>query len=318
MSSPAAIVKIDVHGALIARERDLVERGSVNARRPLSKATERAYASDWAAFEGWCRGYGLSSLPADEPTLCVYLTHLADSHAYASVNRAYSAIRVKNADVGKPLGQLLLVRNVLANLLREKGATQVQKRALEYHQVCAASDRLPATVRGRRDRAILLFGELFSGRRSEIASLHVRDLAFEAKGVAVTLRKSKRDQVGRGVVTFVNRRKEYCPVEALETWLRELVPCEGPVFRAVYARGPVAREMTGEVVSKVVKQAAESLGLDPREYGGHSIRRGFVTTAAKQGATAEEIMRVTHHKSYDMVKRYIDLADPSRFGIDIK
>jgi integrase len=43
---------------------------------------------------------------------------------------------------------------------------------------------------------------------------------------------------------------------------------------------------------------------DPNEYGGHSLRAGFVTEASANGATDREIMKQTGHKSSAMVHRY--------------
>lgn len=320
----SALTKIDRHGELATVTRDLVAKAADHAKRPQSKATARAYRADWAAFAGWCRALCIDSLPAGEPSLCVYLTHLAETHAYASVARAYAAIRVQHEDAGEALGVLPKVRNVMANIGREKGKAQKKKKALEYHQLCEAADKLPGDLRGKRNRAILLFGELFGGRRSEIAALNREDLEFNDQGVIVTLRRGKTDQAGKGRVVAIARRKTHCPVAAVEAWIAEAWIEEGALFRSVvggrYAdageRGDEA--LTGETIARVVKAAAASLGLDPREYAGHSMRRGFVTTAAKQGASLDHIMSTTGHKSVEMVRGYIEDADPFARAVKLK
>ena len=61
---------------------------------------------------------------------------------------------------------------------------------------------------------------------------------------------------------------------------------------------------------RLVKRYVRSIGLDPAEYSGHSLRAGFVTSAAVHRASLDKIMDVTRHRSADMVLRYIRRADP--------
>ena len=45
------------------------------------------------------------------------------------------------------------------------------------------------------------------------------------------------------------------------------------------------------------------------EFGGHSLRAGFVTSAAERGAKAERIMDHTGHRSHAMVRAYTRRVD---------
>jgi site-specific recombinase XerD len=314
-----AIIPVRVHAGLATVARELVVEAAQNTERVHAPATRRAYAADWAAFEGWCRGFALEALPASEATLCTYFTHLSHSHKYATIQRAWSAIRVRHEDAGHPIPPSLRIKNTFKALAVKLGTRPEQKKALEFHEACAAVDKLPTTPRGIRDRAILLFGELFAGRRAEIAALEVRDLAFSQEGVKVTLRRSKTDQEGRGRVVAVHRRESHCPVQALEAWLSFANLDEGPVFRAVYGMTGIGAEaLTPETIANVVKRAAASIGLDQRDYAGHSTRRGFVTTSAKQGESFEKIMMTTGHKNFSTVKRYVDEANPFAHAVKVK
>jgi site-specific recombinase XerD len=42
--------------------------------------------------------------------------------------------------------------------------------------------------------------------------------------------------------------------------------------------------MTDQLVALVVKAHAARVGLDPAQFSGHSLRAGFLTSAAKRGA----------------------------------
>ena len=51
------------------------------------------------------------------------------------------------------------------------------------------------------------------------------------------------------------------------------------------------------------------VGLDPKDISGHSLRAGFVTSAAVHRARIDKIMEVTRHTSPATVMQYIRDAD---------
>ena len=62
-------------------------------------------------------------------------------------------------------------------------------------------------------------------------------------------------------------------------------------------------------VSRLVKHYAARIGLDPKEFSAHSLRAGFVTSAAAHHARLDKIMEVTRHRSADMVMQYVRDAE---------
>jgi hypothetical protein len=52
-----------------------------------------------------------------------------------------------------------------------------------------------------------------------------------------------------------------------------------------------------------VKRYARQVGLDPASYAGHSLRRGFLTSAAESGAS------ISRHKSLDTLRGYVRRVD---------
>lgn len=76
---------------------------------------------------------------------------------------------------------------------------------------------LPEGLHGRRDRLVVLLGFAAALRRSELASLDVEDIAWVPEGMEVTIRRSKTDQEGVGVVVAVpyGSKMDTCPVRAL-------------------------------------------------------------------------------------------------------
>jgi hypothetical protein len=58
-----------------------------------------------------------------------------------------------------------------------------------------------------------------------------------------------------------------------------------------------------------MKRYAALAGLDPAELSGHSLRAGFVTSAAEIGATIFKIAEVSRHKSTDVLAGYVRRVD---------
>ena len=97
-----------------------------------------------------------------------------------------------------------------------------------------------------------------------------------------------------------------CPVRSLKKWLETARITNGPVFRPVNRHGQLQpQRLTSQSVALVVKGYAEACGLESAAFAGHSLRAGFATVAARNGANERAIMRQTGHKSLTMVRRYI-------------
>lgn len=58
-------------------------------------------------------------------------------------------------------------------------------------------------------------------------------------------------------------------------------------------------------MTNIVKRAAEGAGLDPAEFSGYSLRAGFATTAAANGANERQIANQTGHTSPQVLRGYI-------------
>ena len=62
-------------------------------------------------------------------------------------------------------------------------------------------------------------------------------------------------------------------------------------------------------IPRIVKYYAAQIGLDASEIAGHSLRAGFVTSAAAHHARLDKIMEVTRHRNPATVMEYIRDAD---------
>jgi hypothetical protein len=135
---------------------------------------------------------------------------------------------------------------------------------------------------------------------------------FEAwrKQMAATIRRSKTDQEGHGQVIAIVRGVTACPVKAVKAWLAASGITEGPLFRPVAMGGRLSAErLTGKSVCTIVQAYAGLIGLDPAAFGAHSLRAGFLTSAARRGASVFKMRDVSRHRSMDVLQSYVRDAD---------
>ena len=58
-----------------------------------------------------------------------------------------------------------------------------------------------------------------------------------------------------------------------------------------------------------MKRYARRVGLDAASYAGHSLRSGFLTSAAESGASILKLPEVSRHKSLDTLRGYVRRGD---------
>ena len=122
----------------------------------------------------------------------------------------------------------------------------------------------------------------------------------------VHVRRSKTDVHGVGQKVAVIEGKSVKPLAHVERWLLASGIGTGFVFQTLL-RGGVASGLPLDPgdVARIVKRHARRIGLNPREYSGHSLRAGFVTSAAVHHARIDKIMEVTRHRNAETVLKYI-------------
>lgn len=310
----AVVAASDPHTRSLAISPELVAAAQGYAAAATAPATRRAYTNDWKHFEAWCRARGLSALPAEATTVALYLSARAEAgRKTATIRRALAAIAKAHRTKGLPTPRTNeAVQLVMRGIARSLGTSQVQKAPLLPEALSAIVARLPPSVHGARDRALLLLGFAGAFRRSELVALDVADLVFTAAGLEVVLHRSKADQEGAGLTKAVplGSHEETCPVRATREWLAASRITSGPLFRCVTRHGAIGLgRLDPGTVARVVKRSVLAAGLDATKFSGHSLRAGLVTAAMKAGKQEAAVMRHTGHRSSASFRKYIRYAD---------
>lgn len=283
-----------------------------------STETQRAYQSDWMQFEKFCLRMGREAMPADADTVRAFIAHQhkIEGKRPSTLRRRIIAIRMVHERFEEPWPDVdeKLIKQMKG--IRRKDKRPVKKRtaAVDADIKRMADHCVEGTNKGMRDRALLLFGYATAMRRSELVRLTVEDLEETEKGYKVTVPYSKTDQEAEGDFIAVLKRdgSRYCPVQALKDWMTVAGIRRGSVFLRMHRFDKVSKRgqaMSGQSVALLVKEYAVKAKLDPTNYAGHSLRRGFMTSAAEAGDDLGRLAAHSRHKKLEMVQAYIDEAD---------
>lgn len=317
-------------GVLAERARDYAEASS-------SANTRRAYASDWKQFLRWRRRQQLEATP-DPQVVGLYITALASGVAVPSlkpaavstIERKLSALTWHFLQQGQRLDRGdRHIATVLAGIRNTHGRPPVQKEAVLPEDVIAMLETLDrGSLRGLRDRAMLLLGFAGGLRRSEIVGLdvgpdHSEDgrgwVEILDKGMIVTLRGKtgwREVEIGRGSSDTT------CPIVALQTWLTFARIAHGSLFRRVTGQGRNVgpERLLDQEVARLVKRTALAAGVRgdlpegqrAEKFSGHSLRAGLASSAE---VDERYVQRQLGHASAEMTRRYQRRRD--RFRVNL-
>ena len=305
--------------ALAVADRNL-QREALSSE--LSDNTRTAYQKGWSRFTDYCVAEHitdpLSVSPSEVARFFVHLATRPSPHSgvipsMGTVVLYKSAVNKKYLEAGKPSPTSHpVVRSTLKGLARLKGSSSRRVEALREYHIEAMLRSCPNTLIGRRDAAIIAVGFAGALRRSEICDLIGDDVEFldsrenDEDRMWLTIRQSKTDQHGKGQRVAILDGRVIRPIERLRLWLEGSGIAKGPLFQTMKRGGHLrGKAMHHSDIPRILKHYAALIGLDPKDIAGHSLRAGFVTSAAVHHARLDKIMEVTRHTNPATVMRYI-------------
>ncbi len=302
-----------------AGDAEAIAAAASAARAP---STRRVYASAWRAWQAWADGRGYPAMPADPVHVAAYVADLgASGRSVSTIDRALAAIAAEHEQNGLDSPTAAPgVRLTRAGVRRTVGvAPRRQAHPVTTDDVRRLVDVCePGSLRGVRDRALILLGYAAALRRSELAALTVGGVVFRPGGLVLTLARSKGDQEGAGVSVGVARGHGVTdPVAAVRAWQNAAGlddPTEPLLTRIAWSdrRALRGRGLTGQAIQDVLRARAEQAGLGDLPISGHSLRAGHATTAAEAGVPADRLARTTRHARLETLARYVRPAEVLR------
>ncbi len=167
-----------------------------------------------------------------------------------------------------------------------------------------------SSIRGIRDRALLLVAYDTLCRRSELISLQINDVLFNTKhGMetsSILLRRSKTDQDSSGRWLHLNQRAH----QALKQWMQKLPKDQKYLMVGIDRGGKISRSSLGSgQINRIYKGIARKARLDESKIAsisGHSMRVGAAQDLLNLGANMPAIMQRGRWSKTDTVMRYLE------------
>ena len=294
------------------RASKLLQKIIIKIEGAYAPSTIRAYRADFIDFIHFCHGRDANALPAQPILVVQYICKLTVScRSSASIRRALcglSAIHKLNRfeDPTKDPDVALEMRRMHRKLGRScSQAGSINIETLE--KLLLATDD---SIRGIRDRALLLVAYDTLCRRSELVSLQVKDVKINNKnGIetsSILLRKSKTDQDSTGKWLHLSKRAHL----ALTEWMNKLPEGREYLMVGIDRGGRISLSSLGSgQINRIYKRIARNAGLDKlviEGISGHSMRVGAAQDLLNSGASMPIIMQRGRWSKTDTVMRYVE------------
>ena len=296
------------------------ERGAAAAYARMAKSdnTRRAYRAAVRAWCAWCARHDLPALPAQGSDVAAFLAGERGRRLAPNTIELRRAARcpVPTDDV--------CVSETVAGIRRDaahSGEIPRKKVAATATIVRRLLAPIGNDLRGLRDRALILVGFAGALRRSELAAIRADHLEATDRGIRLTLPQTKGEQTTAVTVPLPYGDTELCPVRALALWQEAAGISAGPVFRRIWLpphQGPGAppplprigsAAITPQTVAQIIQVRAVAAGFKRRDLGGHSLKRGALTTGMECGVHPAKLKRLGRHKSFDVLGEYLEFGD---------
>ena len=307
------------------------EREAADTYRRMAKAdnTRRAYRAAVRAWCAWCARHNLPPLPASGQDVAAFLAgERGRKLSPETLKLRRAAIRYLHRAAGCPVPtDDVCVSETMAGITRDaarKGVVPRKKVAATATILRRLLAPIAGDVRGLRDRAVLLVGFAGALRRSELAAIRFEHLEKTDRGIRLTLPQTKGEQTDAVTVPLPYGDTELCPVHALEAWQQAAGLTEGPIFRRIWLPPrprptatceppPLPRigtqAISPQTVAQIVQARAMAAGFGRRDLGGHSLKRGALTTGMDRGVHPAKLKRLGRHKSFDVLGEYLEFGD---------
>jgi len=272
-------------------------------------STIRAYRSNFEVFIKYCDENKVTALPAQPEIVSKYIRRLSDGHLKSSsikiVVASIAAIHNLNSlhDSTHHPDVKIEMRRMYRTLGRyAKQAYGINKDLLD--KMVAATDD---SLRGIRDRAILLVAYDSLCRRSELVSLDFEDLIIDSNdgSLKLKLKKSKTDPHGIGKNLYLSNEAQL----ALKEWIVKSQISSGKIFRAITSTGKIKDVLNSSHIGRIYKKIAKLSMVNQsiiKTISGHSMRVGCAQDLMSSGASLPIIMNRGRWSKSDTVMRYIE------------
>jgi len=258
-----------------------------------SKSTYKTYESKLRTFIRWWESQ--TTISSMKNQLLQYREHLKSNYGSGSINTLLSVVRTFFKFL---LENEFISTNPATSLKNVKVSDEHSKSSLDKYQLLKLTDHLKkdTTLRGQRDRLIILLGISNGLRVNEIANINLEDIQMkEGNFVIYLLRKGYDTKVN---YTILQPRTHQLIMDYLESRGDKN---ETALFES--RRG--GNNMTADNISRIIKKKFRAIGLDTPSLSAHSLRHSFSVLALEAGVSVVDLMTSLNHKGLSTTMVYL-------------
>jgi len=293
--------------------------------KSIAENTRKSYKKGIKIFENWCKTKAKPPLEITDNDACEYINYLfkkrtkKDKQLSIGTIQCYISAVKKYYEMHEKDNTPFAGRKVkyfLNGMMRENGRPQRRVKPLTINMLIRIINKKTNDGTGLRDKAILSLGFMCALRRSELINLRVKDLNFISKKKAIlSIKRSKTDRrsaghnipIIEGKNLLLNNVKDWLAEYECQHILKRIKKDFGecPLFSTMRRGGSILfNKLHTSDIPYIVRNAVKTIGKEAKEYSGHSLRAGFVTSAIKSGARLDKIMVITRHKNLNTLMKY--------------
>ena len=289
----------------------------------MSDNTFSTRKCQWKHYLEFCSLYELVPLPATAETVCLYLTHMADTFVYSSIVNYLSALwvlhRVNNIphiDIHDQ--SIAFTLKGIRRVLGDSSNSAVPISVMDLRQIYAILDLTKTEDLAFWLSLIMGFRSLL--RKSNLfedgMAIRVCDISYHNWGVMLSVHRTKTICFGERVLEIplaVIPSSIFC-VKFYALCLMSMV--NYPTHQShllTYVRGNQNYKCTYQWFSNKLSSACKVLGLNM--YTSHSLRRGGVTALANAQVPLHDVKVIGDWKSLSVLL-YLDRTLESKIDLD--
>lgn len=332
--------------ALPAEPRTLSDAARGYLQKAFRPNTRRAYLTAQDQWAKRAARFGVAPYPATPTDVANWLAERAEAGQSVSTLRGTLA-GVKAGHDARGMAfdsRAPVLTKVLRGVSNATSRLPRQAPPIRANDVLDLIAHCENTALGDRDACALAVAYIFATRRSELVAIDLEQqgagdavLRIGARSLELILGRSKTSANCEPETVTIPRAENAVAVAALEKWIRtaNILPGE-PLLRGVGSGGKIApptpearggnfKRMWGghlhpqsfaAILKTRIQRHFERQGVSPllakkeaAKFSTHSLRVGFITTAAEGGADVRAIAGVSRHRSLSMVQRYARSAE---------
>ncbi len=291
--------------------RNLLQATIKKIEGAYAPSTIRAYKSNFENFIRFCDENNTNALPASSEIVASYIKKLSGHLKSSSIKIAVASIAaLHNLNSLKDPAQAPDVKIEMRRMYRALGRYAKQAYGINRDLLDKMIEVTDDSLRGLRDKAILLLAYDSLCRRSELVSLEFEDLIINSndESLKLKLRKSKTDPHGIGKNLYLSNEAQH----ALKEWIVKSKISSAKIFRAISSCGNITNNLDASQINRIYKRLAKLAGVDDnlrKNISSHSTRVGAAQDLMSTGTSLPIIMTRGRWSKTDTVMRYIEGVD---------